>query len=400
MLDQEGFAVRPLLEKQPWIPFARPSYGEAEAEAAADAVRSGWTTTGAYAERFANGLREYVGARHALPVNSCTAAMHVALTALGIGPGDEVITSPLTFCATVNVILQTGATPKLCDIGADLNLAPDAIRAALTRNTRAILPVHLAGLPCDLADIWQIAQERRLSVVEDAAHACGAAFGDTRIGAGLSDAVAFSFYATKNLSTGEGGMVTTPSPELADRMRLLALHGITRDSWQRRHAGRSWHYDVKQLGFKYNLSDIQAAIGCVQLQRLDAMNERRTKIAKSYSAAFSEVPGLTVAPEAAGRTHAWHLYILRIDQDVIGLTRDQFIEELRLAGIECSVHFIPIYRHSFYRDQLRMSGAACPNTEREFERIVSLPLYAGLQDQEVERVIAAVLHSSKLKACA
>lgn len=383
--------------KPTFIPFARPDYTEAEAQAVADAVRGGWTTSGPRVAEFESKFASYVGAKHALAVSSCTAGLHLALSALGVGPGDEVITTPLTFCATVNAILQTGATPVLVDVGEDLNVCPQEIKTALTRRTKAILPVHIGGLPCDMDAIWDLARRHRLYVVEDAAHAAGAGVSSNRIGAGPSDAVAFSFYATKNLSTGEGGMVTTGDQELAERMRILALHGISRDAWKRRNDQDSWFYEVVAEGYKYNLSDILAALGIVQLSRLEKMNRRRREIAARYTEIFSGIPGIEPAPEIAGRTHAWQLYILRLRPEILGVSRSEFIRAMRAQGVECSVHFIPIPLHPYYADKLEFRH---PLTRAltEYERIVSLPLYSGLTDAEVEQVIAAVQETASVHA--
>ena len=256
-----------------FLPYAVPDIGEEEVSEVAATLRSGWLTTGQRTRRFEEEFKSYVGAPHALALNSGTAALHIALAALGISPGDEVITTPLTFCATVNVILEVGATPVLVDIGPDLNIDPSAVRRAITSRTRAILPVHLAGLPCDMDAIWGLAREHGLLVVDDAAHATDARYRGRPVGHGASDAVAFSFYVTKNLCTGEGGMVTTHSTKLAERMRVLSLHGISRDAWNRYSEDGSWYYEVVECGFKYNMSDIAAAMGRVQLKRLDGMNE-------------------------------------------------------------------------------------------------------------------------------
>jgi dTDP-4-amino-4,6-dideoxygalactose transaminase len=371
------------------IEFARPDYGEAEIAAVASTLASGWTTTGPRTAEFEKAFCEYTGAPHALAVNSGSAALHLALAALGIGPGDEVITTPLTFCATVNAILLTGATPILADIGDDLNISPDAIERAITPRTRAIFPVHLAGLPCNMEAIGRIAAEHGLFVVEDAAHAAGSSHGPARIGAGSSDAVAFSFYATKNLSTGEGGMVTCRDPKLRERMRVLALHGISHDAWERQGAKDNWDYDVVECGFKYNLSDISAAIGLVQLARLDEMNARRAAIAHAYNEAFAGMAGLELPPDSSTATHAWQLYILRLKLDRLRVDRSQFIAEMRRRGIGCSVHFKPIPMHSYYRDRLDLRDP-CARAISEYPRLVSLPLSSRLSDAEVARVIAAV----------
>jgi len=367
---------------EPFVEFAPPDYGDAEIAAVAEVLRSGWTTTGPRTAAFEKAFRECIGAPHALAVSSGTAAIHLALTALGLAPGDEVITTPLTFCATVNAILQTGATPVLADVGDDLNLSPDAIRRAVTPRTRCILPVHLAGLPCDLEGIWKIAAEHRLFVVEDAAHAAGASACGVRVGAGASDAVAFSFYATKNLSTGEGGMVTCRDAALRERMRVLSLHGM-------RPAGDSWSYDVVECGFKYNMSDIMAAIGLVQLARLDEMNRRRAEIARAYNNAFAEMVEVELPPGAKAGGHAWQLYILRLNLDRLRIDRARFIAEMRQCGIACSVHFKPVPLHSYYRERIELRDP-CTRALAEYPRLVSLPMSSRLNDDEVARVIAAV----------
>ena len=379
--------MAPLHEE--FIEFARPDYGEAEIAAVASALASGWTTTGPRTAEFEKAFREYTGAPHALAVNSGSAALHLALAALGIGPGDEVITTPLTFCATVNAILLTGATPILADVGNDLNISPDAIRRVITSRTRAILPVHLGGLPCSMEAIGCLAVEHGLFVVEDAAHATGSLYGSIRIGAGTSAAVAFSFYATKNLSTGEGGMVTCRDPNLRERMRVLSLHGISHDAWERQGAKDTWDYDVVECGFKYNMSDISAAIGLVQLTRIDEMNARRAAIAHAYNEAFAGMARLELPPDSSIATHAWQLYILRLNLDRLRVDRSQFIAEMRRRGIGCSVHFKPIPMHPYYRDRLELRDP-CARAINEYPRLVSLPLSSRLSDAEVARVIAAV----------
>jgi dTDP-4-amino-4,6-dideoxygalactose transaminase len=371
------------------LPFAVPDIGEEEIDEVVATLRSGWLTSGPRVARFEADFAAYAGASHALAVNSATAGLHMALAALDIGPGDEVITTPLTFCATVNVILQVGATPVLADIGPDLNLDPGAIAAAITPATRAILPVHMAGLPCDMDSIWSIARTHGLRVVEDAAHAAGSMYRGERIGAGHSDAVAFSFYATKNLTTGEGGMVTTPSRELDDRMRILCLHGIDRHAWNRYSELGNWAYQVSECGFKYNMSDILAAIGIHQLRKLDAMNTRRAEIAGRYSAAFADLDELELPPGRSDASHSWHLYVLRLNLDRLETDRAGFIEEMKARGIGCSVHFIPIPEHSFYRRTLELRDP-CTRARAQYQRMLSLPIYSRMSDSDVERVIDAV----------
>jgi dTDP-4-amino-4,6-dideoxygalactose transaminase len=370
-----------------WIPFAIPDIGEEEITEVVATLRSGWLTSGPRTSQFEREFRQYTGATHALAVNSCTAGLNLALVALGIGPGDEIITTPLTFCATVNVILEAGATPVLADIGSDFNLDPNAVFRAITPRTRAILPVHIAGLACDMNAIWSLARKHDLKVVEDAAHAAGTSYRGSKIGAGPSDAVVFSFYATKNLTTGEGGMVTTPSQALEERMRILCLHGISRDAWERYTEKGNWYFEVTERGYKYNMSDIMAAIGIHQLRKLDQMNSRRAVIAARYSAAFGEMEELETPRGREGC--AWHLYILRLNLDRLEINRSMFMEEMRMEGVGCSVHFIPIPLHAYYRKTLEMRDP-CTKALEEYPRLVSLPLYSRMSDDDVERVIEAV----------
>jgi dTDP-4-amino-4,6-dideoxygalactose transaminase len=372
-----------------FIPFALPDIGEEEIQEVVTTLKSGWLTSGPQVAAFEDHFAAYTRAPHALALNSGTAGLHLALAALGIGPGDEVITTPMTFCATVNVILQCGAKPVLADIGADLNLDPAAVQAAVTPATRAILPVHIGGLPCDMDALWAIAGKHGLRVVEDAAHAAGSRYRDAPIGGGRSDAVAFSFYATKNLATGEGGMVTTGSAELDERMRILCLHGIDKHAWNRYSEHGSWAYEVVECGFKYNMSDIAAAIGIHQLRKLDAMNARRAEIAARYHRAFAALEELETPRERAGSHHSWHLYPLRLNLERLEIDRARFIEELKRRGIGCSVHFIPIPLHPYYQRTLEARDP-CRRALGEFERLISLPIYSRMTDGEVARVIAAV----------
>ncbi|MFZ0594504.1 MAG: DegT/DnrJ/EryC1/StrS aminotransferase family protein [Bryobacteraceae bacterium] len=371
-----------------FIPFFVPSIEENAIREVVETLRSGWITTGQRCFQFEREFQDYVGAQTALAVSSCTAGLHLALTALGIGPGDEVITTPLTFCATANVIVQTGAKPVLADIGDDFNIDPDAIRSRITRNTRAIVPVHVAGLPCDLQAIWGLAREYGLKVVEDAAHAVGAQYQGMQIGAGMSDAVAFSFYANKNLTTGEGGMITSPVPELTERMRILSLHGINKDAWRRYSREGTWYYEVTDCGFKYNLPDILAAIGIHQLRKLDEMTARRIDIARAYKCAFSEMPEIELPPDRSDSRHCWHLYMLRLQLNSLDVDRDTFFSEMRAQGVGCSVHFIPIQLHPYYRKL--MDSDPCPRSLAEYRRLISIPLYPAMTDADVNHVIAAV----------
>jgi len=375
-----------------YIPFSVPALGEEEIQEVSDVLRSGWITTGAKTAQFEKEFAEYTHCDHALAVNSCTAGLHLALAALGIGPGDEVITTPLTFCATVNVILHVGATPVLADVDQDGNIDPESIRTRITSKTRAILPVHLAGFPCDMDAIWKIASEHKLFVVEDAAHAIGTTYHGEPIGsrAGESDAVAFSFYATKNLTTGEGGMVTTNNRELHDRMKVLCLHGISRDAWNRYNRNGSWFYDVIEPGFKYNLSDIQSAIGIHQLRKLDRFAERRESIIRLYNQLLGNIREIETPRDSVEGRHAWHLYAIRLNLDQLAIDRGQFIEKLRDADIGTSVHFIPISMHTFFAQWADREENRCPRALELYPRLISLPLYPTLDESDVRYICSTL----------
>lgn len=378
-----------------FVPFHRPSIGAEEIHEVAETLRSGWLTTGPRTARFERDFREYVGADHALAVNSATAALHLALAAAKIGPGDEVITTPMTFCATVQAILHVGAEPVLADIGPDGNIDPNEIEKRITRRTRAVIPVHMAGLPCEMGAIWDLAARRDLRVIEDAAHAVGARFEGRPVGAtpsggnSSSDAVAFSFYATKNLTTGEGGMLTTRCPEMAESTRMLSLHGASHNAWDRYSEHGDWHYDVLAHGFKYNLSDIQAAIGIHQLKKLERFIERRTTLASIYEQAFADWDGIELPPNKRYCRHAWHLYIIRLNLQRLQIDRGEFVRELKKRGVGTSVHFIPVQNHHYFRG-LGLSKYACPRSLALYPRIVSLPLYPGMTDEEAQHVAASV----------
>jgi dTDP-4-amino-4,6-dideoxygalactose transaminase len=380
------------MSEQAFIPFNRPEIDDAEIGEVVRTLRSGWLTTGVRTAQFEKEFKAYVGAKHALAVNSCTAALHLALAALGIGPGDEVITTPLTFCATVSVIMHVGATPVLADIGPDGNIDPASIAERISPRTKAIIPVHLAGAPCDMDSIWKLAKQHRLFVVEDAAHAAGTVYRGHKIGSGEfpSDAVCFSFYATKNLTTGEGGMVTANSKQLADRIKMLTLHGISRDAWNRYREDGSWYYEVLETGFKYNLSDLQSAIGIHQLRKLDRFIERRTHYADLYHQAFSGMEELELPEPAQDGQHAWHLYALRLNLDRLRIDRSRFMSELRARNIGASVHFIPIPLHPFFKDRADLPENQCPRCLALYPRLVSLPLYPSMTEEELNYVARSV----------
>ena len=375
---------------QPFIAFHRPSIGEEEIAEVSRVLRSGWLTTGPKAAQFESEFAASVGSPHALAVNSGTAALHVALAALGVGPGDEVITTPLTFCATVNVILQVGATPVFADVGPDGNLDMESVEAHITPRTRAIIPVHLGGLPCDLDAIWSLAARHNLFVIEDAAHAVSAHHRGAPIGSGRSDAVAFSFYATKSLTTGEGGMVTTPRADLEKAMRVLCLHGISKDAWNRYSENGNWYYEVVACGFKYNLSDVQAAIGIHQLRKQEEFRAARARIAAVYREAFDGVAELENPLENQHCRHAWHLFLLRLNLETVEIDRSQFMRELHHKGIGASVHFIPVPLHPYFRGAAGQPPNQCPRAMELYPRLVSLPIYPALREEEAQYVANSV----------
>jgi dTDP-4-amino-4,6-dideoxygalactose transaminase len=371
-----------------FLPYCLPSIGEEEISEVVDSLRSGWVTTGPKVKRFEQEFADYVGARHAIAVNSCTAALHLALAARDIGPGDQVIVPTLTFCATANVVVHTGATPVIVDVNEDFQIDPSCVARAITPRTRAIVPVHYGGQPCDLDEIVALGKRYGIPVIEDAAHAAGSAYRGRKIGVhGL--ATAFSFYATKNMTTGEGGMLTTNDDELASRLRLLSLHGMSRDAWQRYSETGSWYYEVCEPGFKYNMTDIQAALGLHQLRRLDGFIERRQAIARRYREAFEPFPELILPTEASNRTHIYHLFAVRVAEDA-GIDRNSFIAELKKKKIGTSVHFVPLHRHPYYRGRYGYRPEDFPETERIYKGLLSLPLYPAMTEDDVQDVVQAV----------
>jgi dTDP-4-amino-4,6-dideoxygalactose transaminase len=373
-----------------FLPFAAPLLGNEEIDEVVHCLRSGWLTTGLKVKQFEREFSEFIGAKHALAVNSCTAALHLALEALGVGPGDEVITTPMTFTATAAVIEHLGARPVFADCAADtLNIDPVQIERRLSPRTRAILPVHFAGQACDMDAIGAIARDAGVPVVEDAAHAIPTSFHGRRVGT-LSDVTCFSFYATKNITTGEGGMVVTGRDDVAERMRLMHLHGMSKDAWKRYTQNGSWSYEIMAPGFKYNLTDIAAAIGIHQLRKCEAFHRRRLTIANQYDAAFADLPGLAIPRVEDREGHGWHLYVLQVDAERFGIGRDALIEQLIARNIGVSVHFIPLHVHPYYRDRYGLEPGDFPNAWSAYQRILSLPIYAGMTDDDVRDVIDAV----------
>jgi dTDP-4-amino-4,6-dideoxygalactose transaminase len=380
-----------------FLHFAPPLIGEEEIDEVTRTLRSGWITTGERAQQFENEFREYVGAEAALAVNSATSAMHIALAALGIGEGDAVISTTMTFASSIHVIEHQHARPVLVDVEPDtLNIDPDQVEAAVRthKGVKAILPVHLYGHPAEMDRLYEIATKHGLAVVEDAAHSLPARYRARMIGAPAAgfegpNLVAFSFYATKNLTTGEGGMLTGP-PDLIDSARVWSLHGMSRDAFKRYTSEGSWRYEVVLPGFKYNMPDLQAAIGIHQLHRLEEMQRRRRAIVAQYDEALGDMEELETPAPRPEVESAWHIYLLRLRPERLRIDRDRFIEELRRRNIGASVHFIPVHLHPYYRDRYGLRPDQYPVAQREFERMLSLPLSPAHSDADVADVIDAV----------
>jgi UDP-4-amino-4-deoxy-L-arabinose-oxoglutarate aminotransferase len=373
------------------LPLSRPTLGEEEIREIIDVIQSGWITSGPRAKRFEEEFSRYVGARHAVAVNSCTAALHVALLAHGIGPGDEVVTSSMTWSATANMIEVTGAKPVFADVDRDtLQVTSETVAAAVTERTRAILPVHFAGQACDLDGLAAIATSRSLTVIQDAAHAVGTEFRGQRIG-GDGVTACFSFHPIKNITTGEGGMISTNSDELAEKLRLLRFHGVNRDAWSRYGKVDSPRYETVTPGWKYNLSDLQAALGIHQLAKLDGFIQRRTHLAELYHAQIAGIDGVKPLGRAVGTSrHAWHLFVVTIEPDRFGCDRDRFMQSMAQHGVGTGLHFTAVHLHDYYRSRYGYASGALPNTEWASDRVVSLPLFPGMSDSDVSRVCEAI----------
>ncbi|MFZ2988723.1 DegT/DnrJ/EryC1/StrS family aminotransferase [Ideonella sp.] len=377
----------------PFLPFALPEIGEEEIAEVVDTLRSGWVTTGPKAKRFETDFSAFLGepGLHSIAVNSATAGLHLALEAIGIGPGDEVITTTHTFTATAEVVRYLGADVKLVDIDpATLNIDLAAIEAAITPRTRCIIPVHFAGLAVDMTQLLALARRHGLRVVEDAAHALPTSHAGQLIGTLGSDVTVFSFYANKTITTGEGGMLVTRDPAIAARARVMRLHGMNRDAFDRFTAKvPSWYYEVVAPGFKYNLTDIAAALGLQQLKRAHAFAQQRTALAAAYDEALAGLPVILPPQPALGELHSWHLYVLRL-ADGAAISRDALIEALFAEGIGCSVHYIPLHLHPYWRDRYQLRAEDFPHSQRAYERMLSLPLYTRMTLADVQRVAGAV----------
>ena len=375
---------------QRFIKFAPPLIGEEEIHEVVDTLRSDWITTGPKTRAFESEFASYVQAPAALALNSCTAGLHIALATLGIGAGDEVITTPITFAASVNVIEHVGATPILVDVEPDtLNIDPAKIEAAITGRTKAILPVHFAGHPVELHAIREIADRYGLQIIEDAAHAIPAVYDKRTIG-DCNNPVAFSFYATKNMTTGEGGMLTG-QPEFLAAARALSLHGMSREAWSRYEKGGTYRYDIVAPGFKYNMTDLQASIGTWQLRKLESFQSRRREIVSRYQHRLGRYSCFQLPTERDHVSHAWHLFVLRLQPDELMISRDDFIAGLAERGVATSVHFIPIFLHSFYQKKYGLRAGDFPIAMSNFERFLSLPLNPRMSDDDVDFVLNAVV---------
>ncbi len=377
--------------RKEFLPFSIPTIGEEEINEVVDSLRSGWITTGPKVKLFEDAVKEYVGAPFAVALNSATAGLHVALLAMGIGPGDEVITTPMTFAATVNMIVQVGARPVLVDIEpGTLNIDPGLIRAKITERTRALLPVHFAGQPCNMDAIFAIAGEFNLKVLEDAAHAIGTEYAGKRIGS-LDSISVFSFHPIKNITTGEGGMVCTRDEHLAEEMSLMKFHGMSREAWKRYSAQGTPNYDIILPGFKYNMLDMQAALGIHQLKKLDAFIDRRTEIAEYYNAAFADVEEIAPPSSAAyDHRHAWHLYTPLIRIERLKIDRDTFMSELKRENIGTGLHFKAVHHHPYYRETLKIPEGELANADYASDRILSLPLFPKMAGEDPRDVVEAV----------
>jgi dTDP-4-amino-4,6-dideoxygalactose transaminase len=373
-----------------FLSFHVPDIGEQDIAAVADALRSGWVTAGPRVKEFEVQFARFTGAAHAVAVNSGTAALHLALEAAGIKAGDEVLVPTMTFAATAEVVIQLGARPVLVDCVPDtLNVDPAALERAITPRTRAIIPVHFAGHPCDMDAILELAAAKKLTVVEDAAHALPARWRGKMVGT-IGDLTCFSFYATKTITTGEGGMITTEDAAWADRMRIMSLHGISKDAWKRYTAEGSWRYEIIAPGYKYNMTDIAAALGLSQLARCDDFLRARLRCKKLYDQGFAGRCAIQTPVSHDDVEHAWHLYVIRLDLEQLRIDRDQVIELLKRRNIGVAVHFIPLHLHPYYRDNYGYTPADFPNASAAFERIISLPIYPRLSDAEVGEVVDAV----------
>lgn len=374
-----------------FIPFHRPSIGQEETDEVLKVLASGWLTTGPVARRLEQEFAAYIGCQYAIAVNSATSALQLALDAIGLEAGDEVLVPAYTFTASAEVVTYFGARPVLCDsVRGGFNIDPEDVRRRITDKTRAIMPVHIAGEACDMKALQEIAAEHELHLIEDAAHALPTTFRGSRVGT-ISELTAFSFYATKTITTAEGGMLTTNNQEYAERASVMRLHGISGDAWKRYSKEGSWFYEVVEAGYKHNMPDLLAALGLAQLSKCDRFWRQRLEIAARYQEKLATYEELEMPPGLGNMdAHAWHLFILRLRPELLDLTRNDFIDELKLMGVGTSVHFIPLHLHPFYQKAYGYSVGDFPNAENAYGRCVSLPIFPGMSDSEIDRVLQAV----------
>ena len=370
------------------IPFHTLYTSEDEISEVIDCIKSGWLTMGPKTIQFEQEFSKYINSQNSISVNSCTSALHLALKVINLKPDDEVIIPSMTFTSTGEAVCYFNAKPIITDVDRDsLNIDVEKLDAIFKKSkVKAIIPVHHGGLPCNLDEIQSLASKYNIKIIEDAAHALPAWYKGKKIGT-IGDLTCFSFYATKTLSTGEGGMVTTDNEKWAKRIRTLRLHGISADAWGRYSENGSWYYEVVETGYKYNMTDLNAALGIAQLKKLEWMWQKRKSIAKKYTAAFSTLDEIFTPPILNDRESAWHLYVIKLNIDMLKISRNEFIEKMKKKGIGTSVHFIPLYRHPFYRKTFGYDPKDFPNSEWLYERIVSLPIYPGMTDNEIETVI-------------
>jgi dTDP-4-amino-4,6-dideoxygalactose transaminase/nucleoside-diphosphate-sugar epimerase len=391
----QSFVQRPAIVggdpiRADFLPFALPLLGKEEEDEVIDTLRSGWLTRGPKTARLEEMFKDYIGCKHAICVSSCTAALHLCLAALGIGKGDEVITSPITWPATANVIVHTGATPVFADVDRKtLNIDPAQIEKKITSRTKAIIPVHMAGQPCDMDKIRKIAKKHKLYVIEDAAHAIGALYKGKKIGT-ISDFACFSFYPIKNMTTVEGGLVVTNNAEWAEKVRVYSLHGVSNDAWKRYDSSFKGTIEVVYPGFKYNMSDVQASLGLHQLPKLDSFIKDRRSMTQQYNEAFREVKEIALPGQLQDVASAHHLYIIILDTDRLKISRDEFMNALKKENIGVGLHFRSLHVQKYYRDTFKLKSSSLPNAAYLSERILSLPMYPKMTQYDVDTVIKAV----------
>lgn len=373
-----------------YIPFHRPSLDTKEIDAAVKVIQSGWLTTGKVCQEFAEKFRDFIGAKFAVPVNSCTAALHLALYAIDLQKGDEVLVPTMTFTATAEVVTYFGAHPVIVDCDPKTLLIDiKKLEEKITPRTKAIIPVHYAGQSCDIAAIQKIAKKHNLKVIWDAAHSLPTTYKGKLIGT-FGDITCFSFYSTKTLCTGEGGMATTNNPLYAERMRIAGLHGMSKDAWKRYSKGGSWFYEIVMPGFKYNLTDLAAAIGIEQLKKVNKMQQKREKIALQYTKSFSKLQEIELLEQKKYGTNAWHLFVIKINPEKLTINRDQFFIEMQNLGVGVSVHFIPLHVHPYWRDTYKLKPQNFPGAMEAYSQILSLPIFPDMTREEIKKVITSV----------